>query len=797
MQGFDRCLCSISLARGIAASALITGLCASGAARAQVQSTANPPQSPEAAQTTQGGTATTSGTPTTNGTQDIVVTAQFRSQRLQDTPIAITAVSGALAEARSQMSLTDLGRTAPSVIIQTSTPTYGNTAAIYIRGVGQFDRDFGTDPGVGVYIDDVYYGTVYGAQLDLTDLDRVEMLRGPQGTLAGKNSIGGAIKLYSKRPTGSGDGYVQGTYGSFQRHDFRASVDVPVVKDVLAVRLAGVFKKRDGYIHRIDFACRHPGSGVPSVALSGDCGLGTEGGQDYKSARADIRWTPNPKLEINLIGEMYSDHGDPPGTHLVAVNPASANYALLTPFLDSGKFESYSTYQSQRGYGYGGGTSLRGHRASAQIEYKLGDDFKLTSITGQLGYKGFFETDLDGTSYGLITQHFNLNYRQFSQEVRLNGSVFDGLADFTAGGYYFKSHGIGGGRNEITPVAVKPPGTPGTPSLYTLQDDDYHSKDKSAFLHTALHPLTGLNLTLGVRYTDLEKRITFHRRDAVTFANQPLEGVTGGFKGDHVDYRASIDYRWSPEFLTYASFSTGFRSGGVATRPFRAEQVVPFGPESVKAYEAGVKADLFDRVLRLNADAYLTKYNNIQIIITSGTGIFAAPASIQVNAGKADIKGIELEGEVHPFRGFSIDGSFSYLDFEYKQLSASAIASRIQYSYVTPFTPKYKWSVGAQYEFPLGTDLTLTPRIDASYQSSQYTNAINTATALTAGYTLTNFRLALNDQRRGWELALGVTNLFDKYYYAATYDNQYTSTGIEIVNIGRPREWSITAKYKF
>jgi iron complex outermembrane receptor protein len=727
---------------------------------------------------------------------EVVVTAQFREQRLQDTPIAITAMTGATMEARSQNALTDLGRTAPNVTLQPSTSAYGNTAAISIRGVGQFDRDFSLEPGVGVYIDDVYYPTLYGAQLDLLDLDRVEILRGPQGTLAGKNSIGGAVKLFSRRATGSG-GSIEGTYGSYQRHDFRGVADFALVPDQLFLRIAGVYKKRQGYIDRIDYACRHPGSGAPTVISNANCEIGREGGQDFKGVRANLRWTPSEKLDASLYADIYSDTSDSPPSRLISVNPANANAALLTRFLDVGKYESYSTYQSQRGYGYDGSTELNGYGLSGQFTYKLSEKLSVTSISAYRAYKARYDADLDGTSFGLVTQRIRPDFKYFTQEVRLNGSLLNDKIEYTAGVYYYDSKGISGGRVEITAAAVVPPTQPGAAAAHHLQSDNINASSKSVFLHTVLHPMERLNVSLGVRYTDEHKDLTFHRRDPQTLAFQLLEGVNGKYDKGIYDYRVAIDYRWSDALLTYANFSTGSKGGGISPRPFRVEQVVPFGPESLKAYEVGFKSDFLDRRVRLNAAAFYNDYDNIQLTITSGVGIYAPPASQVVNAGKARVKGVEFELEVRPTAGLQLDGSVSYLDFDYIELSPNALASRIQLGYITPFTPEWKWSVGAQYEFELGSDRTLTPRFDASYQSETYSAAINAATALSPGYTLANARLTYVDRARNWEAALAVTNLFDNYYYTSKYDNLYALTGTQLANVGRPREWSLSIKYRY
>ena len=221
--------------------------------------------------------------------EEVTVTATFREERLQDTPIAITAVTSEMLESRSQTSVYAIASQAPNVTLSPQGQANGSGLIAFIRGVGQTDFNYALEPGVGLYIDDVYYPTLTGSLVDLLDLDRVEILRGPQGTLAGRNSIGGAIKLFSKKPSGSG-GAAQVAYGSFDRIDARAMADFALIPDKFFARIAGVSKSRDGYVHRRDYGCSHPGGGVQSFTVGIGCDLGTLGGQAYTAGRLSLRW---------------------------------------------------------------------------------------------------------------------------------------------------------------------------------------------------------------------------------------------------------------------------------------------------------------------------------------------------------------------------------------------------------------------------------------------------------------------------------------------------------------------------
>ena len=241
--------------------------------------------------------------------EEIVVTAQFREQNLQDTPIAITAVTAEMLELRSQNNIYQVAAQAPNVSLAPQGQGNGSGIIAFIRGVGQTDYNFALEPGVGLYIDDVYYSTLTGSLVDLTDLERVEVLRGPQGTLAGRNSIGGAVKLFSRKPSGEG-GSVSLTYGKFNRIDARGMADFALAEDKLFMRVAGVSKNRDGFVDRLDYACSHPGSGLPATRLSDGCKLGTLGGQSYNAGRVSLRWLASENVEVNLIGDLTNDSSE-------------------------------------------------------------------------------------------------------------------------------------------------------------------------------------------------------------------------------------------------------------------------------------------------------------------------------------------------------------------------------------------------------------------------------------------------------------------------------------------------------
>ncbi|MBO9499260.1 MAG: TonB-dependent receptor [Novosphingobium sp.] len=726
---------------------------------------------------------------------DIIVTAQFREQKLQDTPIAITALSGADIENKALSNVSEIGATAPNVNINIANSAQAG-AAVFIRGIGQYDSSFAFEPGVGVYIDDIYHGVMVGSMFELLDLDRVEILRGPQGTLAGKNSIGGAVKLFSRKPKGDNSGYISATYGSFNRIDIRGAYDIGLTGN-LAMRVSAFSDHRDGHVKILDFACDRPGDvlpGDPPTQKTGsDCKLGTLGGVKSTGVRLAFRYTPTDKIEINLFGSIIRDDSEAAGIEQTAtIDP---RYLPTRPYVFYGTFT-------------GGGWSTQplatthSESIGGQIDIDLADHVKLTSITGYEHLDSRNTIDLDGSPLPAQLTYNDAPYHQFTQELRLGGDFGDGLVDWTLGGYYFNSLGR---------VASRIWADTG---LNWIQNDPVKSKSKSLFAHLEVRPVADLTLTAGIRYTDDRKSYKFVRLNpdtGVELNGGPDDPFGVGalnfippptYSGDSFDYRLGVDYRFSEQFMAYASFSTGYKGGGVNPRPFTASQAVSFDPERVDAYEVGFKSDLAGGMVRFNVSAFLNKYNNI--ILVDGNGYPGEPgdpdwfplSAVPFNAGKANIKGLEFETTIKPTEGLTLEGSLSYLDFKFTEIDPNAAASGITLDTVPPMSPKWKWSGSISYDIPLANGATITPRFYADYTDSYYTDPVNSPTNLIASRTILNANITFRPASDGWQLVAGVTNLTDKHYYTNAFDViSLNGTGSRVV--ARPREFFVTLRKNF
>lgn len=809
----------------------------------------------------------------------IVVTAQFREQNLQDTPLAITAINAAMLESRSQTDISQVANQAPSVTLKPQGAAYGPSLGANIRGVGQFDFNPALEPGVGFYVDDVYYATLTGSILDLLDLDRVEVLRGPQGTLAGRNSIGGAVKLYSKKPEGTNTGTITAAYGSRNRVDVRASADFNLAPGIDA-RIAGVVKKQEGYVDRLDFGCMYPAGGaatftpafattsnptrapmlvnpvggVPAQTNDKNCLVGKEGEVGFVALRSQLRLRPSETIDINIIADYTDDDRTAAGSVLLLrtypdgsvaspryplplipapgsspaqnfataspagrdINPFAAPDTLLS--YDNrfvcGLYCNFATYNNPadgnfRASSADGRVHFRGWGLSGQIEWELADNMQLNSITAYRRYKSIFSNDNDVSPMAHSLGYGPLTFRFFSQELRLNGKIGDQI-EYTLGGYYSDQKSVYTSFQDLRSSALE-----------FQQSDPVNADSKALFAHVAWTPIDKLTLNGGIRYTKETKTYQYIRQrpyndpTSVT-ANGvlPLNGTIGAYSGERVDYRANIQYAVTDDVMAYAQFSTGYKGGGVNPRPFFVQQALAFGPETLNSYELGLKTDLFDRKVRFNVAAFLSKYKGIQLSLGNCTAItgtgFGAPCALPVNAGDADIKGIEIETTIRPIRGMSIDGSLSYLDFEYKRFGTYTSGTTTvavggptnlngpQFGDYAPFTPKWKWSIGAQYEIELGDGAgSLTPRLDASYQSKIYTVSANRSSNRIDAYALANARLTWRNAGQDLDVSLEVTNLFDKYYLLTLYDQTVGGQGYASGQPGRPREWAVSVKKKF
>lgn len=733
------------------------------------------------------------------GLEEIVVTAQFRQQNLQDTPLAITAVSAEMMEARSYTNITDVSASAPNVTLRQASSGYGKSAQAYIRGIGQTDFNFARDAAVGFYVDDVYHATLFGSVFDLLDLERVEVLRGPQGTLFGKNSIGGAVRLITRKPQPNLSAQVEGTFGSYDRVDVRGMINIPLT-ETLFMRLSAGSKSREGYVKRIDFVCANPtlSGNLPRVSYEPDCQVGTLGNEEVRTARAALRWLPAPGFEINLTGEYLRETSEGAADVLIGITSNATvtrfNANILIPnfgipfderFITPDGFTSFATFDNSLiGRRWPSTNSVESKLFSGTVDVDLTDNIQVKTITAYKRYSGDFFQEADNSPLPFHNVYTIIrNVEQLSQEIRLLGSLFNNGIEWTAGGFYFKMKTATGGENN---VAVS--------NLWSTQAHRANVENKSLYVHAIGHISDRLNLTAGIRYTDENKTYRYVSRTLPNLGtNFPDGDPVGTSIYDRLDYKLALDYEWTKGLMTYVQFSTGYRGGGVNPRPLQPDQVIPFFPENLEAYEVGLKSELFDRRVRLNIAGFFSNYTDMQL---TASGLFnGAPLVIPRNVGKAHIKGIEVEFEAQPVPELLLNASIGYIDFKIKDLGAAAgVTGGPSLDSKAPGTPDWKLNVGVQYEFLLDGRGKLTPRFDILYQTKVYNEATSDERAAQPAYAIANGRLTWQSEDDDWLVALSVTNLTNKFYFVNKF---IQSAGAVTGQPGRPREWGVSVRRRF
>ncbi len=730
---------------------------------------------------------------------DIVVTAQFKSQKIQDIPLAISAVSGEAIESRGLQNIAQVAHSVPNVFVERSGAGTGVSANVYIRGVGQSDSSFALEPGVGVYVDDVYYGVISGSLFETLDLDRVEVLRGPQGTLAGKNSIGGAIKLFSRKPTGDADAYVEAGYGSYNRVNLRAATNITIVPDRLFVRVSASARRADGYLTRLDYGCA-TGTATPAPQnLKSDCKIGTDGGQRLFTGRVSARWLIADGIENTFIADTTQDDSESPAAKLRIQSSrwtGTANY-LTGPR----SYTSYANYISNPGqpdqFSLRPDATLHGWGVANNFTASLSDTVNLVSVTGYRASNTYFPLDLDGSPADVLSQEWSLNHKQFTQEVRLAGTLLDKSLEWTVGGFYYDAKGRSVSRFNVRGGYVV---GGGGIDLLARTDDTINTNSKSVFGQLVYHPVPQMSVIGALRYTKDHKDYLFHRYDNNGNVHPiigGIDGLFGVFNGNRLDYRFVADYKFSSDTLVYAQTSSGFKGGGVNSYPYFESQVVPFKPEKLVSYEAGFKTYLLDRAIRLNGAVFHNVYTNLQGLLRTCPSITPnnapGPCSAQSNIGDARVNGAELETEVR-VGNLSFNGSVGYLDFKYTSLLPDTGVTK---GMTNLYTPKWTASGGIQYKIDVAGAGSFTPRFDINYISSTYSELVNSPDTRISSRTIANAQIAWKSDDSDWGATVSVTNVFNTFKYLNYFQKDGDIYFAQSGQPTRPREWLLTVRRGF
>lgn len=663
--------------------------------------------------------------------REIIVTARRTNERLQDVPVAVTAVSGDALERRQSANIADVEAMIPNATFFAFGGS-NNNASVYIRGVGQADQLFMFDPGVGIYLDDAYIGRAQGALFETLDIARVEVLRGPQGTLYGKNTSGGALKVYTRDPDLLEAGaQATATGGSYDYFSGKASFDLPIVEDRAGIRASVLRVTRDGVVKNLN---------------TGDDLQDRDylGGQVTALARIDER------LTARLTFDIMRDRSTPAApTPIVAVSfpPNLPPFSPQSPLPPRQSKADTPVRNDQDSYGFNGQLAWRG------------DQVEIKSITSYRRLKFRQAFDYDSFPYLLLSSNQRQRTTQFSQELQANFEPTDNLS-FVGGLYYFeeKTDSVIGVPNTL-PLQVAPGVFVPLENSFT-QLTDLKNKSYAAYLNAVWEVTDRLSISGGLRYTDDRKKYLSSLTNDVF--------PTGNFSYDLSDSwsrwlpRIGIDFKITPDQLVYASYGTGFKSGGFNPRAASADVALSYKPETSETYEIGYKSTLVDRKLTFNAAAFYNRFKDYQTNLIAFVGTPPGPTSYFTNAGRYESWGAEAELTLRATQRLTLKAQASLFDDKFATFVNSIIGDFADKT--LPNAPKFTTSLAATYVMPLGATTALELDGDVAYRSSSFINILNSPLLHRDAYAIANARMALSFRNGDLQLFAGVRNLTDKDY---------------------------------
>ncbi|MFA5989106.1 MAG: TonB-dependent receptor [Sphingomonas sp.] len=713
---------------------------------------------------------------------DIVVTARRRNESLQDVPVAVSAFSASRLDELQAKDLSGIQYSTPNLYLNQGD---ASNAVIYIRGIGQNDSLAFADPSIGVYVDDVFVARTQAAFLDLFNVERVEVLRGPQGTLYGRNTIGGAIKFVSKRPPKQLDGYLEAGYGNYNTFSLKGRVGGPLAGDVLRGNIAFAFDRRDGYNFN-SFTGRRDGD-VRSYA-----------------GRASLLFTPTDRLEFLLSGDVKVDRPDtsrsPVRQTPITVAAASGLVtfpAATNPYVVSTNANGLS---DQDGYG-----------VSLTANFTVSDAVTLSSISAYRRFKFGLNLDTDGSQAPVLDILLRQKENQFSQELRLNFDNHAGVT-FTGGLYYFHDRddtfsGVDNGAATIFGFPVTLFGFPSSSLADTVQITDSFA----AFADATYAITPKLTVEAGLRYTSEDRS---SRRDFENFFNPtvsvinntppflagigaPGTRITGKVNFGAWTPKATVSFKPNKDVLLYAGASRGFKSGGFDGRATSDFGFTPFRPEYVWSYEGGAKTAWLGGRLTANAAIFYNDYTDIQVTSFGADPVTGVFVSRFTNAAKARTYGAELEVLAQPTRRLSFDVSVGYLNARYDTfdiLVGGVVTDVSDRALVN--APRWNSSLGASYKVPLGGSLNGTFHIDGAYRGRVATEITDSPVLAQPGYALLNAFVELGTADGKWQLRAGVKNLTDHAVRTQGF-NLADFPGVQVNFYGAPRTYDLRLSYRF
>jgi iron complex outermembrane recepter protein len=727
---------------------------------------------------------------------EIIVTARRRAESLQDVPIAVTAYSGEALERQGAIDLTDLSDTTPNVTIETSRGS-NTTLTAFIRGVGQQDPVAGFEAGVGLYLDDVFLNRPQAAVLDIYDVERIEVLRGPQGTLYGRNTIGGAIKYVTRRLSEDPEVRARANFGTYQQGDLILSASTPL-GDAIRVGASGARLHRGGFGENLT-------NGLDNY------------NRDVWAARGTVEIEPSSAFFVRVSGDYSKDNSNPRGGHRLITSVLSKS-----PILD----DVYDTrgglvLPNQEVEAYGG---------AIRAELKLSDALTLRNIAAYRKDRTATPIDFDALPAADVDVPAIYRNKQFSNELQLlyEGERLQGVA----GLYYLDAN-----ANNLFDVILGTTGALiGVPGFTASTFGNVDTKTWAAFGDFTFRFTDQFSVSVGGRYTNDKREAQVIRKNLRGGASPELGGAgvaiatTSNFAGEKTfkqfTPRVSVSFEPNADNTFYATYSKGFKGGGFDPRGLSTQagdlngngtieaneifEYFLFDPETVNSYELGYKASLFDRRLRFALAGFYADYKDVQVPGSVGCTVGGVQTfcGVTTNAGAATFKGIEAEVNATLFRSasgarFNIGGTLGYIDAQYDEFITNVGAGfgdngATDQTKIVPRpvdvadfrriqnTPKWTASTTLDASFPV-SDGDISASTTLSYRSK--TNQFETPSPFLdqPGYALIDASLVWTSQDDRFTIGLHGKNLTDKQYITSGYQflNVNPVTGAPILSLSR------------
>lgn len=716
---------------------------------------------------------------------EVTVTARRRTESIQDVPVAVSAFGEEQIKDLQASTVEGLQGAVPNMNIAQGRGS-ANSVNVFIRGIGQPDALQTFDPGVGMYVDDVYYSRINGALFSLFDIQQLEVLRGPQGTLYGKNSTGGAIKLTTKNPFDNEGGAVEVTAGDYGRLEGRFYVSGKL-SDTLAGSIAGAKITNDGYVK----------DAVTGKRYNDD---------DTEALRAKLAFQPTDNFSAVLsLDTTKQDAALTLGRPMADLR--RTDLALGSVVLTQGEKGEWNR-RASTSFDDGQGQYLKHSGASLAMNWDINEQFTLKSITAYRKLKTKSYIDIDATEYELGDVLVALDQDQKSQEFQLhydNGSNLH----LTFGAYYMKEH-VPSYQEAYASDLFAIAGTP--ISFLRTIEDDLTTTSKAAFAHANWEFMPTWTLAAGIRWT---KDTKDYERSTSTFWGVPFGGLneTVPFPLTSASWTAttpsvSLQKAFSDNLMAYVSANRGFKSGGFNGRANSAYEVktAKFNPEYVWTYEAGLKGSSADRRIRGSATAFYSNYEDFQARVSEISNPGAAVPDFKfpvLNAAKVKIKGIELEGSALLGESTTLSGQLSWLDAKYDKFDdprndptyPGYDPVNVVHKHV-PFSPDWTARVALQHVFSLGESGNLTLGGDVSYRGDTWLSVDNRDVLSQSAYTLLGAYGVWDSPQLAWQVRAGVRNLTDKQYM--TEGQEFASiANIQTAYYGLPRNWYASVRYNF